>query len=597
MKNVQKPDHLTLGALISRLDSGRYEIPDFQREFEWNPSDIRELMRSIFLDYYIGSLLLWKGTPDNFNALACEPLYGFEGESEPTHIVLDGQQRLTAMYYTFVAPDKSAPSRKNRYLYFIRVDKFIQEDFDEAFCYDWTRSGIKLLSDKTAQFDKHMFPLSVMKKTWDTVAWCHGYKEHWLSKKKDAQFANSGENNEFNIASQHAMNAQTFEEHLEGIIQDYRVTYIELDQDLPLEKICDIFTQINSRGIRLDIFDLMNALLRPKGIQLKHLWRNAKPNLDFIETDRINIYILQVMSILCQNYCSPKYLYYLLPGQEKKVLEHGSLQKKILIRNSEVFEERWHEAVNALKSAIILLRDPREFGAISYRYLPYSSILPVFAAVLFSDQSSSALSKIRRWYWASVFTNRYSGSVESTIARDFVDLKKWFKDDAAQPTFITDFNHEIIDLHRETKRGTSIYNGIFNLLILNGARDWMQGTAFQNEDLDDHHIVPKNWEKGYDLVTPIDTILNRTPLTSDTNRRIIRDCLPNKYLPDWIKQYGESIVRNILSAHFISSKAFSILLRDPFTPDDYEEFLDDRRRMIMNGLENLLITEPTGPNT
>ena len=40
---------------------GRYVIPDFQREFEWKPWDIRELMRSIFLDYYIGSLLLLEG--------------------------------------------------------------------------------------------------------------------------------------------------------------------------------------------------------------------------------------------------------------------------------------------------------------------------------------------------------------------------------------------------------------------------------------------------------------------------------------------------------------------------------------------------------
>ena len=30
----------------------------------------------------------------------------------------------------------------------------------------------------------------------------------------------------------------------------------------------------------------------------------------------MNVYILQVMSILRQAYCSPKYLYFLLPGQE-----------------------------------------------------------------------------------------------------------------------------------------------------------------------------------------------------------------------------------------------------------------------------------------
>src|SRR5690554_8103965 len=81
MKAVQKPDHLSLNALITRLKDGRFVIPDFQRDFEWKPWDIRDLMRSIFLDYYIGSLLLWKGTEENFEALACESIYGFNGDS------------------------------------------------------------------------------------------------------------------------------------------------------------------------------------------------------------------------------------------------------------------------------------------------------------------------------------------------------------------------------------------------------------------------------------------------------------------------------------------------------------------------------------
>jgi uncharacterized protein with ParB-like and HNH nuclease domain len=51
MKNAQKPDHMSLNTLIAQLREGRFVIPDFQREFEWRPWDIRDLMRSIFLDY------------------------------------------------------------------------------------------------------------------------------------------------------------------------------------------------------------------------------------------------------------------------------------------------------------------------------------------------------------------------------------------------------------------------------------------------------------------------------------------------------------------------------------------------------------------
>ncbi|RLB14371.1 MAG: hypothetical protein DRG35_05460, partial [Deltaproteobacteria bacterium] len=135
MKDAQKPDHISLNTLVSRLKEGRFVIPDFQREFEWQPWDIKDLMRSIFLDYYIGSLLLWKGKKENFNSLSCEIIYGFDnktgqlswdyGPGNPEYIVLDGQQRLTALYYAFVAPNVALPNRKNRAVYFVHVDKFM----------------------------------------------------------------------------------------------------------------------------------------------------------------------------------------------------------------------------------------------------------------------------------------------------------------------------------------------------------------------------------------------------------------------------------------------------------------------------------------
>ena len=48
MKNAQKPDHVSLNTLLNRLQEGRYVVPDFQREFEWEPWDIRDLVKSIF---------------------------------------------------------------------------------------------------------------------------------------------------------------------------------------------------------------------------------------------------------------------------------------------------------------------------------------------------------------------------------------------------------------------------------------------------------------------------------------------------------------------------------------------------------------------
>ena len=549
MKDAQKPDHLSLTALVGRLKDGRFVVPNFQREFEWMPWDIQDLMRSIFLDYFIGSLLLWKGKPESYDAMACEPIYGFQGSGSPEHIVLDGQQRLTAMYYAFTAPKVDAPNRSNRYLYFIHVDRFMEGAYDEAFTYDWTQRGIKTAEDREAQFVEHKFPLSVVGQSgWALANWVQDYERFWIDRATAA--AAAGDDVGASEATHRAQDARGFGEHLKGITEQYQIAYIELDRDLELDKVCDIFTQINSKGIRLDIFDLINALLTPKGLVLKHLWRAAAPTLDFVDTDRMNVYVLQVMSILLQAYCSPKYLYYLLPGQQKVVREaDGSFHKEVLVKDVQSFEHGWKQAVLALQRAIELLRHPQEYGAISSQYLPYVSILPAFAALqvqtraLDPKRQLAAQRKVRHWYWSSVFTNRYSGSVESTAARDFLSVQSWFEDDDAEPSVIGEFRSRFrsLDLRGEVKRGSSIYNGIFNLLVIRGARDWMTNLVPQYGDLDDHHIVPKRWgqsQKG--LGNGIDTILNRTPLTASTNRHVIRDRLPNIYLPELIAENGEA---------------------------------------------------------
>ena len=592
MKDSQKPDHVSLANMVGRLREGRYVIPDFQRDFEWQPWDIKELMSSIFRDYYIGSLLLWKGKYENFEALSCEAIYGFEGSDGRTDIVLDGQQRLTAMYYAFMAPNKPAPSRRNRFLYFIRVDRFMDEAYDDAFIYDWTRRGLNLLGDRTRQFKEHIFPLAVVGAGgWELPNWVQGYEKHW----RDA--AETLEGAEAESAAFNAENAKKFGEHLKDITEQYQISYIELDRNLELDKVCDIFTQINSRGVRLDIFDLLNALLRPKEIRLRQdLWRDASPRLEFAEAGRMNVYVLQVMSILRQAYCSSKYLYNLIPGSSRQVRgPDGTLRSEVLVADPIEFKSLWHEAVGALERALNLLRHPQEFGAISSQYLPYAAILPAFAALqveagrLPAEQRLDAQRKIRLWYWASVFTNRYSGAVESTAAQDYREIKTWYVDDSAEPGLISEFQRDIgnLDLRRETRRGTSVYNGIFNLLVLNGARDWISGNAPQHDDLDDHHIVPKSHGSEYALSTSIDTILNRTPLTSETNREVIRDRLPNEYLPELIATNGKDEVVRILESHFISTRAIDILMKEPFSPGDFEEFIEERRNTLQSRIKDL----------
>ncbi len=89
----------------------------------------------------------------------------------------------------------------------------------------------------------------------------------------------------------------------------------------------------------------------------------------------------------------------------------------------------------------------------------------------------------------------------------------------------------------------------------------------------------------------INTILNRTPLTEETNRIIIRDRLPNEYLPELFEKFGENTVVSLFASHFISSKAITILKRENFGPDDYQEFITERQTTIKQAIQDLLIKE------
>ena len=608
MKNAQKPDHISLNTLISRLRHGRYVIPDFQRDFEWKPWDIRDLIRSIFLDYYIGSLLLWKGKPGNFEALSCEHVYGFNDQQFATHdsvgapeyIVLDGQQRLTALHYALFSPDVTLPKRTGRATYFVRVNEFMAEQYDQAFDYEWhTRKFMKILAEPKLQYKHHIFPLPILSQDGRAaLKWSMGYEAYWAAEAQRAE--EDGNQAEIKIAKSYIENAGAFDTFLQSLTDQFQVSYIELDEDIGIDKVCDIFTQINSKGVQLDVFDLINALLKPKDVQLKHMWREASERLEFAESEKMNVYVLQVISILKQAYCSPKYLYFLLPGQKKPVRDpDGTRREEVLIADTTEFTLLWNQAVGALEKAIDMLRHPQEFGVIAARYIPYVSIMPAFAAMQAyvktcpADIRLTAQRKIRLWYWASVFLKRYSGSVESTSARDFLDMKRWIDNDSAEPTLIGEFKTRFrsLDLRNEKKRGSSVYNGIFNLLVIQGARDWITGGVARGDDLDDHHIVPQSWGKKNLTPKAVDTILNKTPLSADTNRNIISDRLPNAYLPEWIAKNGESEVRLILESHYISPTAFDILMRKDFGPDDYEAFISERQRTIQAAIEELLIKQ------
>jgi len=596
MKNAQKPDTIHLGRLIKEIKKGRYVVPDFQREFTWEPWDVRDLMKSVFYDYYIGSLLLWEADDNNIQALSCEPLYPHEGRSDPEYIVLDGQQRLTAFYYLFQKPTKPFKGRKNKVYFFIDLKKLAREDEDAIFYHSATKYYENLVQSKEKQYDELILPTFILGEgSYATQKWFDECMRRCEEKLNQPGLSDE-ERNELTL---YLETARRLREDLDELMDNYQISFVTLSRRIEIGKVCEIFTNINQRGVRLDTFDLLNAIMRPKGIVLKNMYRDASVELDDLKYPgfELKTYILMVMSILEQNYCSPKYLYYLVPGTVKKMRDAaGRTISTVLIPDAETFSRKWKKAVYAIKKALAALKNPRDYGAISSRFLPYPSIIPVFAAIKqYVEENppkpmSRVNGKIQNWYWASIFMNRYSSSVESTSARDFISMKKWFEDDEAVPDAVKDFRKEYrhLDLER-APTNSAIYRAIFNLIILNGARDFQTFELPEYEMLDDHHIVPRKWGKQAGIGNLINSILNKTLIKPETNRHILRDELPNVYLKRLFENNDEKSVYRLLESHLISPKAVEILLRDPFTPDDFYAFLEERKRTVLDLIESKFI--------
>ena len=111
-KDAQKPDHVSLTTLVSRLREGRFVIPDFQREFAWDLGTFSEEAHEINIPRLLHRQppLMEGQADDNFESTRLRTdLWVRWWNGQPEHIVLDGQQRLTAMYYAFVAPNVTCP--------------------------------------------------------------------------------------------------------------------------------------------------------------------------------------------------------------------------------------------------------------------------------------------------------------------------------------------------------------------------------------------------------------------------------------------------------------------------------------------------------
>ena len=93
---IESTDSKSLKELVGEVHFGSNVLPDFQRDFVWEPSYIAQLLNSIKLGYPAGSILRMVFLPEQFSYRKFKNVSA--KNDNPDFLTLDGQQRLTSLH-------------------------------------------------------------------------------------------------------------------------------------------------------------------------------------------------------------------------------------------------------------------------------------------------------------------------------------------------------------------------------------------------------------------------------------------------------------------------------------------------------------------
>lgn len=326
--------NISVQEFISSIDKGEYVIPHFQRDFDWEPNMVSALFNSMLHESYAGTVLLWLlGDPER-ELKMWEPLWGAKKSDRPIKAVLDGQQRLSSLYYALYAPAKKFPNRDSYYYFFIDLKQMILDNEEENIIYKFYSKPKDMSSfknDKEDLIQKNLFPVCLLS------------DQEFLKNKKTgyASWIKDYVKSIDYLSPEDKPTELDVSERIKSILSFSFLT--ETLEGKEVKGVCTIFANINSKGLKLDIFDLINAFLFPHSIELRIQWENLE-NHDILKSvDReMKVYLLKLMSLHVQRYCSSKYLYNLIPGSNVKDKQGN---KKILLKNKDEFNELWNAAI------------------------------------------------------------------------------------------------------------------------------------------------------------------------------------------------------------------------------------------------------------
>jgi hypothetical protein len=544
-----------LKQLLSEIHSRQTVLPDFQRDFVWDPVATQELIVSIASNYPAGSLLRIRNTQDLFACRVFEGAPPLNG-NKPTYLVLDGQQRLTSLYQAFYGVGETR--------YYIDLNKLLGgKEFEEAIFH--LRSTSKRAKE-LEKFDVQASDLTLPLKVLDSGS---GSYSRWSLK-----VARKAGSKEKHIELEDKL--ADLDEKWIRPIDEYVFPVVTLSDKTSADAVCTIFETLNRTGVKLSPFELLTARFWPKQVNLRTLWEQALEDYEIIEEFDVDpYYALQVVSMVAKDAASCK-------------------RKEVLALKASEIEKWWEPAIEGMAGALKILRE--DCGVMVPKWLPYSTIVVPLSAILAKfgvpggPKAAADRDKLGQWFWCAVFGQAYDNAANTQAAKDFTELARWLKGGGA-PSVVKDFEFDPSILRETTPRQRARYSGVICLILRNGPRDFHYASPLTpgvmlEQNVDDHHVFPKAYLKTQKVPKELrDCVLNRTLIDAKTNRRLGKRP-PSDYMEEIRSSLksakGSGSFEKLLSSHLLPSGKTS-----PFWSDDFDEFLDWRQETLWGDIQKL----------
>lgn len=577
--------------LLTWVKSGEIAIPEIQRPFVWEATKVRNLLDSLYRGYPVGYLIAWRNPAVKLK----------DGSSSAgKRVLIDGQQRVTALMAALLGQEVVT---KNYEKVRIRIAfNPLTEKFEVANAA--TVKNAAWISDVAAVFAPGA----------SLFALVNDYCARNPDTNQDAVFQ--------------------IIEKLRKITNNH-VGVIELDGDLDIETVTEIFIRVNSAGAELSQADFAMSKIASNEVFGGNTLRKAidyfchlavAPEFHGIikENDKAfagTDYFQQMSWIRNENddIYDPSYTDMLRVAFTSE-FKRGKLEDLVALLSGRNFETKQFEEAIAeesfaklrkgvlnfinethFKRFIMIIRsagfvDPSMIGsqnALNFAYILY---------LMLRGQGKPAAdieSAVRRWFVMSVLTGRYSASPESTFDFDIRQMHEQGFEAFGSAMFAGELSDAFWDAllpqEMNTSSSTSPYFRVFQ-----AAQVKLGDRGFLSKDIkvldlilnrcDVHHLYPRNHLKGQGLTRGRYNQIANFALAQSEINIAIGDKAPAIYFKELIEQcsggkrkYGGITDLAELKANLQENCIPETMLTDALP--DYDAFLEERRRLMASRIK------------